>query len=72
MISKNITLPGLTCGACAKVSEMKIRKIDGVEEVHIIQQGSEGQGSINSSREIGLEEVQKALADTHYQVKIYN
>jgi hypothetical protein len=51
---------------------MKIRKIDGVEEVRITQEGSEGLGTISSNREIGPEEIQKALADTHYQVKIYN
>lgn len=72
MISKNITLTGLTCGACAKVSEMKIGKIEGVEEVHITQTGGEGKGSIWANREISLEEVQKALVDTHYQIKNYN
>jgi len=72
MILKHINLNGLTCGACAKVCEMKIKKIYGVEKVQIIQKGSIGEGHIESNREIGLDEVQKALSDTHYKVEAYN
>ncbi len=68
MITKQITLTGLTCGACAKVSEMKLKKISGVTEVHITQQGSEGQGTISADREVNLEELQDALAGTGYKV----
>jgi len=67
MITKFV-LKNLHCEACGKVSQMKIKKIEGVTNVHINQHGKEADGEINAVREITLAEIQGALSDTEYTV----
>lgn len=65
-IQTNIQLAGLTCGACQKVTQKYIGKIDGVQDVHVDLQT--GVATITADRTISTEEVMKALEGTHYQV----
>lgn len=67
MITKFI-LKGLHCEACGKVSQLKIKKIEGVVSVQIHQHGQEAEGELESDREINLEEIQGVLSDTAYTV----
>ncbi len=59
-------LSGLTCGACEKVVMNRLKKIAGVQEVHV--QVQNGQTSILASRSIASDEVTQALQGTHYSV----
>lgn len=47
---------------------MKIKKISGVTNVTIDQNGQEALGEVTSEREVGIAEIQAALADTKYKV----
>lgn len=67
MITKFV-LKNLNCDACGKVSQMKIKKIQGVTSVTIDQHGGEADGEITSDREVGIAEIQTALSDTKYKV----
>lgn len=67
MITKFI-LKNLNCDACGKVSQMKIKKIQGVTHVQIKQNGQEAEGEVEADREINLVELQEALSDTKYKV----
>ena len=66
MKSIKITINNMTCDACVKLSKLKISKISGVREVKISD--INGQTEIIADRDIKLEEIQKALAGTNYQV----
>lgn len=58
-------LTGLTCQACKKLCEMDISEIPGVTSVNVnLDQKTV---EINSDRKIELDEVNKALAETHYE-----
>lgn len=67
MITKFI-LKNLHCDACGKVSHMKIRKIEGVTDVRISQQGNEATGELEADREITTQDIQEALSGTEYTV----
>lgn len=67
MITKFI-LKNLNCDACGKVSQMKIKKIEGVTNVQIKQSGQEADGELEANREINLAEIQEALSGTKYKV----
>lgn len=58
-------LTGLTCEACKKLCEMTISEIPGVTSVNVdLDQKTV---EIESGRKIELNEVNQALADTHYE-----
>jgi copper chaperone CopZ len=61
----NFTLTGLTCVSCQKLSKIKLEKIDGVKKVRV---ELDGKTEIDSDREIKLEEIEKAVAETHYKI----
>ncbi len=61
-----LQLSGLTCGACEKVIGNRIKKIEGVEEVHVSPVN--GFASIISPRKIEIQEVETVLQGTHYKV----
>lgn len=67
MITKFV-LKNLHCDACGKVSQMKIKKIDGVTNVLINQHEQEANGEVEAVREISLAEIQGALSNTKYKV----
>lgn len=60
-----IKLKGLTCGACQKLIQRRIAKINGVSDVQV---DTDGKTIIGSNRRIKLDEVEKALEDTKYKV----
>jgi copper chaperone CopZ len=67
MITKFV-LKNLHCDACGKVSQMKIKKIQGVTSVQINQEGHEAAGELEADQEINVAEIQGALSDTEYKV----
>ncbi len=70
MTTYKIKLSNLNCDACVKVSQSKIEKIAGVEKVSLERNGSEAGGQLESTHEISLEDVKKALNGLPYQVDI--
>ncbi len=56
---------GMHCGACQKVIEKKISKIEGVDGVSV---SPDGDLSVSASRSISLDEVKLALEGTEYIV----
>ncbi len=59
-------LSGLHCESCKKISEKRIKKIEGVTEA--TTNVETGDLTIDSNRNITKEEVIKALEGTDYQV----
>lgn len=58
-------LQGLTCDACVKLSEMKIKKINGVNNIKYIE--SKGLMEVESEQPLDLERIRTALAGTPYK-----
>lgn len=54
------------CGACQKVIEKKLMKIEGVEKVNV---ELSGEAIITAKRPINIDEVRLALEGTDYQVE---
>lgn len=69
MTSIKFVLINLNCGACLKISQMKISKLPGVKNVSFKQRGSEADGQVEADRDITLEEIQQSLKNTPYQVR---
>ena len=69
MIITKFLLTNLNCAACGKVSHMKLKKISGVSQVNLEQNGNEAQGELVADRDISLGELQEALAGTDYNIQ---
>jgi len=61
----NLTLSGLTCISCQKLSQMKLGEIDGVQEARV---ELDGKTEIEAERKILKAEIEKALAGTPYKI----
>ncbi len=59
-------LQGITCEACVKLCEMKIKKINGV--TNIAYNVSNGVMEVDSDGQINLGQIQTVLANTPYKV----
>jgi copper chaperone CopZ len=68
MNTTKFLLSNLNCEACAKVSQMKIGKIEGVTKVEVSSRGNEADGVLEAEREVSLDEIQGALEGTVYKV----
>lgn len=68
MNKKTITfqLSGLHCESCKKITEKRVKKIEGVSEATTDLET--GDLTISSNRNITKEEIVKALEGTDYQV----
>ena len=66
MQTQTITLAGLTCPACKKITEKRIGKLSGVVNVEVSLDS--GVATINADREILALEITEVLKDTPYQV----
>lgn len=66
MITTNIKLKGLTCSACQKVVEKRVKGIEGVEEVSVDL--ANGAVEIKGQRMIENQEIIKVLEGTDYKV----
>lgn len=55
----NFKITNLTCDACIKISSIALKKIPGVKNVEIKQ---DGQTAIESDREIAENEIEKSLS----------
>lgn len=65
-INQFFQLSGLTCPACEKLIEKRVKKIPGVEEVRVW--AKDGKTEITADRIISLEEIEKILIGTPYKV----
>lgn len=70
MSSTKFLLTKLNCDACAKISQIKINKIEGVTKVEINSRGNEADGIIEANRDITISEIQRSLEGTPYEVYI--
>lgn len=61
----NLTLLGLTCPACQKLSKMKLEEIDGVKEASV---EPDGKTKIEAERKILKAEIEKTLEGTPYKI----
>jgi hypothetical protein len=68
MSSIKFLLTKLNCDACAKVSRIKISKIEGVTKVEINSRGNEADGILEANRDITIPEIQQSLVGTPYEV----
>lgn len=65
MNKQTITLTGLTCPACKKITEKRIGGLDGVTKVETTIET--GLVAIEASREISTQEINNVLKDTPYK-----
>lgn len=65
-ITTTFQLSGLHCESCKKISEKRVKKIEGVTEA--VTNLETGDLTISGNRSIAKEEVVKALEETDYQV----
>lgn len=65
---REITLQigGMTCGSCELILERKIKKISGVEKVHVSCKTGEAKIKINTANSPSLLELQKAVESAGY------
>ncbi len=59
-------LQGLHCEACVKLVKMDLGEIPGVSEVSVDL--ASGEGTITADREVGVSEIEQALAGSEYKV----
>lgn len=64
-MDNNFKVSGMHCGACQKVIEKKLSKIEGVTGVSV---SLDGDVLISANRSIDRDEVQLALEETEYTV----
>lgn len=60
-------LSGLTCQACQTLTQRRIQRIPGVQEVSV--ELATGVATVSVDRDVTRTEVQNALAGTHYTVE---
>lgn len=65
MNTQTITLTGLTCPACKKITEKRIGGLDGVTNVETTVET--GLVAIEANRKISVQEIENALKDTPYK-----
>ena len=65
MNKQTITLTGLTCPACKKITEKRIGGLDGVTNVETTIET--GLVAIETNREISAQEINNVLKDTPYK-----
>lgn len=66
MQTQTVTLSGLTCKACKKITEKRIGGIRGVHTVDVIVDS--GTAVICAEREIMKFEIDEVLKDTQYKI----
>jgi copper chaperone CopZ len=65
MITQNIQLTGLTCEACVKMVQKRLRRLPQVQDVVVTVSG---QAMIVADQEFTPDAIRQALADTPYQL----
>ncbi|HBE90534.1 MAG: hypothetical protein A3E37_05675 [Candidatus Andersenbacteria bacterium RIFCSPHIGHO2_12_FULL_46_9] len=65
MITQNIQLTGLTCEACVKMVQKRLRRLPNVQDVDV---KVDGQTIIVADQEFKPDVIKQALADTPYQL----
>ena len=56
---------GMHCGSCVKLITMRVKKIDGVSEFSVTE---DGKATLSANREVGLLEIKDALQGMEYTV----
>lgn len=65
MITQNIQLTGLTCEACVKMVQKRLRRLP---QVHDVVVNADGQTQLMAEQEFAPETIRQALAGTPYQL----
>lgn len=65
MYTQTVTVSGLTCPACKKITEKRIGGLDGVTKVETSIET--GLVAIEATREISAQEINSVLKDTPYK-----
>lgn len=65
-MNNTFKISGMHCGACQKVIEKKLMKIEGVKKVNV---ELSGEAVITANRSINIDEVKLALEGTDYKVE---
>ncbi|OGK37815.1 hypothetical protein A3F03_04685 [Candidatus Roizmanbacteria bacterium RIFCSPHIGHO2_12_FULL_41_11] len=60
-----VQISGITCGACIKVIEKRLKRIDGINEIKVQLQN--GDTDVVADRQISNDEINQALEGTHYK-----
>ncbi|MEK7591872.1 MAG: heavy metal-associated domain-containing protein [Patescibacteria group bacterium] len=66
MQTQTVTLSGLTCPACKKITEKKIGGISDVKSVEVVV--NSGIATLCADREISKFEIEEVLRDTPYKI----
>lgn len=61
------TVTGFNCGACVKVSQMVLKKIEGIESVEIQESGLT---KIVSTKALDMDQVRSVLKEKGYGINI--
>lgn len=61
-----VQISGVTCNACQKVISKRLKTIEDIQEVNVLLEN--GNTTILAVRVISNEEINQALAGTHYKV----
>jgi sulfite exporter TauE/SafE/copper chaperone CopZ len=64
----NLQIGGMTCASCELVLERKIKKIPGVEKVHVNHRNGLARIRLNPSDEAALAEIQTAIEEAGYSL----
>lgn len=63
----NFKINGFHCDACVRLATMKLKKIDGVEDVLVTP---EGQAALSTNRNISLAEIVPIIESIGYTVEV--
>lgn len=65
MQTLNFKITGLTCSACAKLAKRRLEKIEGVEEITVLENGD---SMVVADSPISKNQIKEALSGTDYNV----
>lgn len=59
-------ISGMTCSSCGRIVTKRLKAIEGVKSVEVSVE--KGVATVEAPREIGINEAETVLKDTHYNV----
>ena len=69
MSTLKFTLTNLTCDACTKVAQLKLKRIPGIQNIAFERRGSKADGLMESESALTLIDLRSALQDTPYGIE---
>lgn len=70
MNTQTFKITGLHCEACTKLAAKRLKGIPGVDEAVVYL--ANGKAEVQTSREVGLGEIQTALTGSEYDAEEYH